>query len=115
MIYRLQIMFNSPYLCSGKLGFNFETLTKEGIKYWRLKKDTKGVVVTEITNNRISKSLKRGDVIFKYKRKSDKKFVKIKDGKQLHKIIKNLKSEESIAFYIFSKGKKELLALKAKK
>jgi len=106
---------SSNQFTSSKLGFNFETLTKEGIEYWRLEKDTKGVVVTEITNKRISKSLKRGDVIFKYKRKSDKKFVDIKNGKQLHKIIKKLHSEESIAFYIFSKGKKELLALKSKK
>ncbi len=100
---------------AAKLGFNFETLNKKTASSWKLEKNTKGVVVTEITNSKLANGLSRGDVIYKVKRASDKNFLEVNDGKKLMEIIKKLKPEESIAFYVLSKGKNQLIGLKAKK
>ncbi|MFC1585019.1 Do family serine endopeptidase [Fibrobacterota bacterium] len=100
---------------AARLGFKFETVTRENLKQLELPGKTRGAIVTDISNKTLAKELSRGDVLFKYKRKQDKKFKDVKDGKQLFEVIKALKDEESIAFYLYSKGRKKLVALKAKK
>jgi serine protease Do len=100
---------------SGKLGFKFENLTKVKRKELKIPKDVKGVMVTEITNTSQARELSRGDVLFKYKRKKDKDFIDINSGKQLFNVVKELEEGESIAFYVYSGGKKRLVALRARK
>ena len=93
----------------------FETVNKEKLKRWNLPVELKGVMVTAITNRKQARELSPGDVIFKYKRSRDKKFIDVRDGKRLFKVIQEMKNEESIAFYIYSKGRKKLVAVKARK
>jgi Do/DeqQ family serine protease len=106
---------NGSEYATSKLGFKYETLGAEKRKLWELRKDLKGALITEITDSRLQGLLSKGDVITRYKRKKDARFVSVSNAQELYKVLKGLKSEESIAFYIHSQGKDRLIALRAKK
>ena len=96
------------------LGFKFRSLPKEKAKELHLDKGT-GIIVSEIISSSIARNIKINDIMISYKRAKDRKFQKIKNPEDFFKILKNIKSEESIAFNVYSNGKNRLKAIRARK
>ncbi len=101
---------------SKKIGLRFSAITKDLSDKYSLSKDSKGMVIVEVVAGSTAneKGLSEGDLILSFKRSVDKNFIDIGDGKTLIKSLSDMKSGESIALNISSKGRKAMVALKAR-